>query len=94
MCAKVESQVGEAIDDGACFRCGEAFAFAGLIGVADAVDAGEAGGLDVSHRVADERAFARFGVEGVHGLGNQMWAGFEERGIVAGPRDDEADSVV
>jgi hypothetical protein len=72
----------------------EAFSLAGFVGIADARDAGKLSGLDIGHRVADERAFAWFGVEGVHGLGDQVRAGLEESGVMVGPRDDEADPVV
>ncbi len=48
--------VGEAVDDGACPCFAQAFSFAGFAGVADAVDPGEAGALDVGHGIADERA--------------------------------------
>jgi hypothetical protein len=45
VCAERQSQVGEAVDDGICPGSGEVFAFAGFVGVADAPDVGEAGGL-------------------------------------------------
>jgi len=65
-----------------------------LVGVADALDIGELRSLDVGHGVADECAFAGLGVEGVHCLGDQVRARFEEGRVVAGPGDDEADPVV
>jgi hypothetical protein len=58
------------------------------------VDAGEVGGLDVGHGIADERALAWFCIESVHGLGDQVRAGLEEPRVGACPRDDEADPVV
>jgi hypothetical protein len=57
MCAKPQSQIGEASDDGACPGAAEAFSFARFVGVADALDAGEVCSLDVGDRVADECAF-------------------------------------
>ena len=93
MCTKRESQVGEAVDDGACTDSDEAFSSAGLVGVADALDAGEVRSLDVSHGIANERALPWLGVEGINCLGDQVRTGLEERGVVVGPRDDEADPV-
>jgi hypothetical protein len=63
-CAEPEREVCEAVDDGACPGSGEAFAYAGFVGVTDAVDAGEAGSMDNGYGVADERAFAWLGVQG------------------------------
>jgi len=57
------------VDDGACPGCGGAFALAGFVGVADALNAREAGALDISHRVADERAFAWIGIESLYRVG-------------------------
>ena len=94
MCAKRESQVGEAVNDGACSGSGKAFTVAGFIGVADALNAGEVRSLDVGHGVADERAFAGFGAEGVCRLGDQVRAGLEEGWVVVSPGDHEADPVV
>jgi hypothetical protein len=94
VCAEPESQVGEAVDDGACTGGDEEFSLAGFVGVADALDAGEAGALDVGHGIADECAFAGLGVEGANCLGDQVGAGLEEGGVVVGPRDDEVDPVV
>ena len=86
MCAKRKSQVGEAVDDGACPGGGEAFSFAGFVGVADALNTGEVSGLDVGHGVADECGFAWLGVEGMYCLGDQVRAGLEEGGVMVGPR--------
>ena len=73
---------------------GKALTHSRLVGVADAVDASEVGGLDVGHGIADERALGWFCFESFHGLGDQVRAGLEEPGVGAGPGDDEADPVV
>jgi len=80
VCAELESQVGEAVDDGTRSGSREAFSFAGLAGVADALNAGEVSGPNVGHGVADECAFARVGVEGVYCLGEQVRAGLRRAG--------------
>jgi hypothetical protein len=53
----------------------ETFSFAGFVGVADALDVGEVGGLDVGHGVADECAFAEVGIEGVNCPDDQVGTG-------------------
>jgi hypothetical protein len=65
-----------------------------LVSVADALDAGDAGGLDIGYWVANERTRSWFGIEGAYCPGDEVRAGLEERGVVAGPCDDEADPVV
>jgi hypothetical protein len=94
MCAERESDFGEAVDDSACPGSGEAVSFAGFVGVADALDCGKAGGLHVSHGVADECAFAWLGLKCFYCAGDQVRAGFEEGGVVVGPRNHQADPVV
>jgi hypothetical protein len=45
------------------------FALAGFVGVADTLNAREAGALDISHGVADEHAFAWIGIERLYRVG-------------------------
>jgi hypothetical protein len=72
----------------------QAFSFAGSVAVADAVDTGEAGSLDVGHGVANQCAFPWLGIKCVYGLGDQVRAGLEKGGVVTGSCDDETDPVV
>lgn len=94
MRAKGEGQVREAVDDGACPGSGEVFSFAGLVGVADALDSSEAGAFYVGNRVSDKCTFVGLAVEGAYCLSDQVRTGLEEGGVMVGPRNDQANPVI
>jgi hypothetical protein len=58
------------------------------------VGTGEAGALDVGHGITDQCAFPWLGIECLYCLGDQVRAGLEKGGVVAGSCDHEADPVV
>jgi hypothetical protein len=94
VCSERYSKVRQAGNYGTRSRNAETFVLTWFVGIADALDASEAGAFNVGDRVANECAASWIGIQYMNGLLNQVRVWFETIRVVICPRNYQFDALV